>query len=356
MQSVLPFLVAGTALNVIPSGASSAQVSVAAAPQRVCVTEREPAYLNVDFVVHNPSDKEVAVSEIRASVLGSSDEPIEKRVVWQGSIDLLGLGDGAKVPPRADGLIFNPLHFSSAAVGRTVSYEFDITGQTRPAVVAIVPQLCRTNAELILPLKGRVAVLDGHDLLSHHRRFNYLASWAQKEGMSDNVQRFALDLVVVNPAGQRFRGKGERNEDFYGWGQPVRAPGSGVIVASHDGQPDNDAIGTENRWKGRTWESSGGNYVVIRHNAGEFSVIDHMKQNSLKVRTGDVVRTGQIVGQVGNSGSSLMPHVHYELQDGAGIKGVHGIPAYFRHVRLISHERVASRGIVLDSGDIVLAE
>jgi hypothetical protein len=335
--------------------AGSLAPGVTASPGPVCDTERAPRYLNVDFIIHNGTDSAIAISEVRASVLGPMGGPMEQRIVWQGALDLLGLGVGAKVPPHTDGIIYNPLHFSSSAPGRRVLYEFDVNDNTSRAVVTIVPELCRTKANLILPLTGRVAVLDGHDLLSHHRRFNYLASWARKEGMIDNVQRFALDLVVVDSAGRRFRGLGSRNEDFYGWGQPVRAPAAGVVVSAHDGQTDNDQIGSENRWHGKTWESSGGNYVVIRHNPREFSVIDHMRLNSLKVKTGDVVRTGQIVGQVGNSGSSLMPHVHYEMQDGAGVKDVHGVPAYFRGVRLISGEEVPDRGVVLDTGDIVIA-
>nr|WP_277622835.1 M23 family metallopeptidase [Sphingomonas telluris] len=174
--------------------------------------------------------------------------------------------------------------------------------------------------------------------------------------MTDNVQRFALDLVVVDEAGLRFRGSGSRNEDFHGWERPVVAPGDGIVVAAHDGQPDNDKIGAENNWHGRTWESSAGNYVAIRHNDHEVSVLDHMRQGSVKVQVGDKVRSGQVVGLIGNSGSSLMPHLHYELQDHAGVNDAHGLPAYFRNLRLVSGQIAGAHGAVLDSGDIVIAE
>lgn len=355
MQSTISIVLAALGLSAAQGAASQLPVSVTAMPASVCYTERNPSYLNVDFDVHNDTDKEVAVTEIRASVLSRSGETIEKRLVWQKSLDLLGLGTGARVGPKSDGLIYNPILFNSARPGRRVRYEFDISGLETPSIVTFEPKLCRTKTKLILPIRGRVSVLDGHDLLSHHRRSNYLAADARAEGYNDNFERFALDLVVVDAGGQRFRSSGERNEDFYGWGQAVRAPGDGVIVASHDGQPDNDKIGSENKWTGRTWESSNGNYVIIRHNAGEFSVIDHMRQNSLRVRTGDVVHLGQIIGRVGNSGSSLMPHVHYQLQDRPGVSGTHGLPAYFTDIRFPSGETVPSYGAVLDSGDIVVA-
>jgi hypothetical protein len=351
----MPFVASMLALS-LASAINTGPVTVTASDERVCVTERQPAYLNVDFLVHNPTARETSISEVRASVFDAAGKLIERRLVWQGATDWLGLGPGAKVPANADALIYNPLFFTSAIFGTRLTYEFDITGQDQSAVVRVVPTFCRTRAELMLPIKGRVAVLDGHDALSHHRRFNFLASWAKDEGMTNNVQRFALDLVVVDQGGKRFRDGGTRNEDFFGWGQPVRAPAAGLVVASHDGQVDNDVIGEENRWHGKTWESSSGNYVIIRHNAHEFSVIDHMRQGSLRVHKGEIVQTGEVIGEVGNSGSSLMPHVHYELQDGAGLQAVHGRPAYFRHFRFISGERVPPHGAVLDSGDIVIAD
>lgn len=349
-------------LLLVTAGAPATQaeeppaIRVKAASERVCAAERQPSYLNVDFIVENPTDEELALEEIHATVLTESESAIEKRLVWQGALDTLGLGPGAKIAPGSTGLVFNPVHLTSAAPGMTVRYEFGFSGDKSSAAVDVVPQLCRTNASLRLPLSGRVLVLDGHDALSHHRRFNYLAPWARRVGLADNIQRFALDLVIVDETGRHFHGSGARNEDFYGWGKPVRAPASGVVVATHNDQPDNDVVGAENKWTDKSWENASGNYVVIRHNVGEFSVISHLRQDSLKVRRGDRVHAGEIVGEVNNSGSSLMPHVHYQLQDALGVEGVHGIPAYFRDVRLVSGQPVPAHGIVLDTGDIVLSD
>ena len=47
-------------------------------------------------------------------------------------------------------------------------------------------------------------------------------------------------------------------------------------------------------------------------------MINHLKQNSLKVKIGDQVKQGQELAQCGNSGAGPIPHVHYQLQKGAG--------------------------------------
>ena len=56
----------------------------------------------------------------------------------------------------------------------------------------------------------------------------------------------------------------------------------------------------------------GGNHIMIR--AGDiFVLLYHLKQGSAKVRKGDSVRVGQQIGEVGNSGSSIQPHLHLQV-------------------------------------------
>ena len=333
---------------------SPGRVTVAPNADRVCQVARRPDYLNVDFIVSNGTGRDVALSEIRASVLGRGGNVIERRVVWQQALALVGLGPNAAVAAGHRGLIFNPLHFNAVRPGLRLRYEFDFSGQA-PVAVTLVARSCVTRARLILPLIGRVGVLDGHDMLSHHRRLDYLASWAQADGLIDNPERYALDLVLVDSAGRRFRGNGLRNEDYYGWGQAVRAPGAGIVVAMHDGQPDNDRIGSENLWHGRSWESANGNYVLIDHGGGEFSLVAHLRQGSVRARVGQRVRPGETIGQVGNSGSSLMPHVHYQLQGGAG-NDARGLPAYFHGLTVLGTGEGNGRdGVAVDSGDMLVA-
>jgi murein DD-endopeptidase MepM/ murein hydrolase activator NlpD len=71
-----------------------------------------------------------------------------------------------------------------------------------------------------------------------------------------------------------------------------------------------------------------GNYVVIDH-GGVYSLFAHLKQGSVKVAAGDRVRHGQAVAAIGNSGSSLFPHLHFQLMDGADMRA-EGVPAAFR--------------------------
>lgn len=58
----------------------------------------------------------------------------------------------------------------------------------------------------------------------------------------------------------------------------------------------------------------GGNYVILK--CGEaYPLYAHLRNGSVRVRPGDMVRNGDVLGKVGNSGSSLQPHLHFQVMD-----------------------------------------
>jgi murein DD-endopeptidase MepM/ murein hydrolase activator NlpD len=79
------------------------------------------------------------------------------------------------------------------------------------------------------------------------------------------------------------------------------------IVATADGQ-----VVTVN------YDDGGfGNYVIIRHKHGFYTRYAHML--SFKVRTGQRVQQGEVIGYIGNTGRSTGPHLHYEVHIGSDV-------------------------------------
>jgi hypothetical protein len=328
-------------------------------PERVCLDARKPAYLNFDLGIVNATGRSLKISQVRGLVLDSTGSVVERRILWSQAL----AQRGDTVPDGRETLVFNPFHFAARIDPRTVlRYEIDFDdASVGTRSVLVRPRACPTRTRLIFPYAGRSAILDGHDALAHHRLWDFAHPRLKAFGVVANTQRFALDIVAVDEKGLMFRGDGKRNEDWFAWGHPVRAPAAGRVVAMHDGQPDNDVIGDENRWTDRDFEknetSSDGNFIVIDHGGGEMSLLAHLRNGSVKVRAGDTVRSGEVVAQAGNSGSSLGPHTHYELRDAPGVRGVHPKPARFRDVRIVgTGEMAGPEGIVIDTGDIVVAE
>lgn len=90
------------------------------------------------------------------------------------------------------------------------------------------------------------------------------------------------------------------------------------IVKMHTGMDFNAAIGTPIYATGdgvierADAESSGyGNHVVVNHGFGYQTLYGHM--NKILVKPGQEVKRGEIIGEVGSTGTSSGPHVHYEV-------------------------------------------
>jgi murein DD-endopeptidase MepM/ murein hydrolase activator NlpD len=69
--------------------------------------------------------------------------------------------------------------------------------------------------------------------------------------------------------------------------------------------------------------------VIIR--AGTvYAAFAHLRPGSVAVTTGQGVRTGDVIGEVGHTGNSTAPHLHFQLMDSADLLTARGIPCSFR--------------------------
>jgi murein DD-endopeptidase MepM/ murein hydrolase activator NlpD len=91
-------------------------------------------------------------------------------------------------------------------------------------------------------------------------------------------------------------------------GDDVYAAADGVVIAVNNTCPHTNS-GTEYCDCGVY-----GNYVKIQHNNSTITLYGHMGLNSITVKAGDEVKAGQKIGQVGSSGRSSGPHLHFELR------------------------------------------
>jgi murein DD-endopeptidase MepM/ murein hydrolase activator NlpD len=85
-------------------------------------------------------------------------------------------------------------------------------------------------------------------------------------------------------------------------GTPIIAIDNGEIVYS--GNRDAKGYGKE---------------IVLKTKKGLFARYAHL--NTINVKSGDKVKAGQIIGQVGNSGYSTGPHLHFEINKTEGFPG-----------------------------------
>ena len=186
-----------------------------------------------------------------------------------------------------------------------------------------------TNTPLIFPLTGESLIGTGERSVQQNPDHIFVAD-----------QRFAIDIVALAPGSlpperhnlvkRALSGKlnlyegddFENNARHFCFGRQVVAPGDGIVVDVRDGVYDN-IPGKRNT------RDIPGNYVVIDHLNGEFSLLAHLKQSSVSVKQDAQVKAGDPIGQCGNSGNSNLPHLHYHLQNTPRWLDGEGLPAQF---------------------------
>jgi hypothetical protein len=342
-------------LPAVTKAGTTEPVTVSANPSQFCADEHGNRNLNFDLVLQNHSSTLLTISEIKAKVFDGRDVLIEQRILWQDAVSILGAQ--RTIAGGREGLVFNPFTFNSATRAARIDYELSFSELASRSVLSIRPHSCAQKARLILPITGRVLVYDGYDFLSHHRRQDYqLQGDLKKFGIVDNTFRFAIDLVPIDARGNLSRGDGSRIEDWLGWKAPVRATADGTVAAVRDDMPDN-SLGSEDYPKRKLSEdemNADGNYVLIDHGNREFSSFSHLNRGSATVRKGQRVRAGEIIALTGNSGATPVPHLHYELRTGWGVKGVRSWPAYFYDVQ-VNGAKPTKKPVAVNTGDILIA-
>ncbi|MGK2954056.1 MAG: M23 family metallopeptidase [Solirubrobacterales bacterium] len=130
------------------------------------------------------------------------------------------------------------------------------------------------------------------------------------------VEAFAIDYSrIIN--GSLIKGDGSKLTDFYSYGEPIYSVAKGKVVAIHKGVPDapwppapsgppNPAVKTSADYTG--------NSAIVKIGPNQFALYAHMKPGSIRVKEGQRLRTGQMIGKLGNSGNSFSPHLHFAVQ------------------------------------------
>lgn len=127
--------------------------------------------------------------------------------------------------------------------------------------------------------------------------------------------RLAFDIVKLNPFGNRADGIAPSTLKAYEiFGEKLCSPCNGTVLSVRDGLPDN-APGRPDV------EHSEGNNIVLK--CGDVKVfLAHLKRGSISVTVGEVVTIGQPLGEIGNSGNTLEPHLHISATKGGAEIGL----------------------------------
>jgi murein DD-endopeptidase MepM/ murein hydrolase activator NlpD len=112
--------------------------------------------------------------------------------------------------------------------------------------------------------------------------------------------------------------------------QPVLAVADAMVVAAVDRFADQ----IPDQPRPVTLEEAEGNHIILDLGGRRFAFYAHLKPGSLRVRAGQRVQRSEVIAEVGNSGSSSGPHLHFHLMNGPSSLAADGLPYVFDRYQL----------------------
>jgi murein DD-endopeptidase MepM/ murein hydrolase activator NlpD len=234
-------------------------------------------------------------------------------------------------------LIAARLHFSVGFVPDTVRVSATLSNAQGSPVTeeATVPiRVYKSPIVYRPPLNGTWMMQALPGVQSHHR-FN-------------PSTEYAVDFFKQGPDGHVAHGDIADARNFYGYGAPVMAAAPGTVVAviadqvqdraallRKPGEPLDAFLSRVDAFhmvsmKRNFRAANAGNLVTIRHEAAgviEYSSYGHLKTGSVRVKLGDRVLQGQVIGEVGDTGDSAAVHLHFQVNAGPDAFTSKSLPA-----------------------------
>lgn len=167
------------------------------------------------------------------------------------------------------------------------------------------------------------------DMTAHRMAMNPLngSLWA--------AERFAVDYVQLSSDDTVFKGDGSALESYPYFGADIHAVADGPVVAVVDGLPEQVPGVTPT---GLPLDQYGGNHVVQDISGGgtekRYAFYAHLKTGSVKVKVGDRLTTGQMIANLGNTGNTDAPHLHFHVMSTPDPLRSNGLPFVFNDFTL----------------------
>jgi Peptidase family M23 len=231
------------------------------------------------------------------------------------------------------GLMLMDVSYPSLAdVPRTLSHQLEIAFETaagQPAVRTVLGSplavSCVPPVVLRSPLRGpRWFNDDGCcAIASAHRA----GGNTPVNGNIMPTQQFAIDWQQVRANGTCCTGDPHLLASWPFYGAPIYAAAGGTVVETQSDLPDQVPLLEPPKYQ-VTIDNAQGNHVIIDMGGGRYAAYDHMRPQSLPpgIVPGAQVSAGAVLGQVGNSGATEAPHLHFQVMDGPNLYRATSLP------------------------------
>jgi biotin carboxyl carrier protein len=293
-------------------------------------------HLAYELHVSNMAKWNVAFTEIDVVAAGAPDIPLASfsGSALEGMIVLPGMAKDSAVPaatlvPGQAGVVYLWLTTNSLdAIPAAVQHKIKVKIGDYPEAMTVISPAVRVDKNPVVtiasPLDGmNLVAANGPSNTSLHRR-----ALIPVNGHAYISQRYAIDWVEAYSDGKTYQGDAADNKSYKIYGAEIHSVADGVVTEVKDGIPQN-VPNAETHAVPITLETIGGNHVIVDIGGGRYAFYAHMQPGSPRVKVGDHVKTGQVLGLVGNTGNSSQPHLHFDICDASSMLACEGLPYAF---------------------------
>lgn len=160
---------------------------------------------------------------------------------------------------------------------------------------------------LSFPFKdGKYIITDGGDgkissLLNYHNK-----AQIHKNGKSNTSMRYATDIAKLNKFGFTVKNVlTKKNKDYEVFNEKVYCPCEATVAEIVNGIEDNIPFSGK-------YPYNVGNRIILKID-NYYIVMGHLAKDSITVKVGDRVKSGQQLAIIGNSGLTPRPHLHMQV-------------------------------------------
>lgn len=180
------------------------------------------------------------------------------------------------------------------------------------------------------PLRGGpwVAIYDAR-WERGHRRVIYATN-----GQAKVPGRFAIDWIRVGSHGGFAKGDSDSPGHWFGYGADVLAVADAAVASIGEGVAEPASL-KEGAAHKVPLENAAGNYIALDLGDGRYAFYEHLKPGSIRVKAGDHVHRGDVIGQLGFTGESTGPHLHFHVSDADTPLAAEGLPYALKSFRVL---------------------
>lgn len=339
------FLLFATLLGL---GASASSASAARPDDQAVLSPVDFEVLNRPSPVRGADNRQHLVYEIQAVNQSAMDVTVRKiaartqgrvlgqRLVGAGLSERMRINSGAAgttLGPGGSAMIFLDIAYNAkrrpfSAISHAISLSWPDSAnpgeEINQTFIGVSSRVSRLKPLVLSsPVKGRNWVAVNGCCTPNAHRGATLAI----DGTVRVPERFAIDFVQLDGEDRLFQGSKQDLFSYPYYRASVFAAASGRVVAVKRGLPEQIPGSLP---AGATIQMAGGNYVVVRIGRGQYAFYAHLATGSVRVREGQRVRRGQVLGLLGNTGNTDGPHLHFHVMNSPSPLQSSGLPFVFR--------------------------